>query len=372
MIIVHVVCNLHVESDGVREVVLNLSRNLQNSTDHKIIVIGPRLKSKSFSLSSWAGIDVRCFDIIGPKSFLFSFSLLSQLINLNPDVVHLHGIWSFPSWAVLRLHKISKCVLVVSPHGMLSKVALSYSRLKKLFVSKLFVLDCLESASCVHVTCKEEEADVLEFCQPKSVVLVPNGVEISPRFRSDEPVNKTVLSLGRIHKKKGLPLLLQAWKQLEVDFPSWDLIIAGPDEGGELSRLKSLSNSLGLSRCVFIGPVYGDEKHLLFSNSSVFVLSSFSENFALSVAESLASGVPVVSTKGAPWSGLIDHKCGVWVDISISGLRDGLSSLMSLSESERTRMGLNGRNWMISNFSWACISREFICLYSSLTGLRCH
>ncbi|MEZ5591148.1 MAG: glycosyltransferase [Gammaproteobacteria bacterium] len=50
----------------------------------------------------------------------------------------------------------------------------------------------------------------------------------------------------------------------------------------------------------------------MLESADLFVLPSFSENFGVVIAEALAHGVPVITTRGTPWKGLLQHGCGWW------------------------------------------------------------
>ena len=83
---------------------------------------------------------------------------------------------------------------------------------------------------------------------------------------------KTALFLGRIHPKKGLLMLVEAWARVRPD--GWQLQIAGPDETGHRVQVENAISAAGLSEIVsFLGPIYGKRKDLIFSNSDLFVLS---------------------------------------------------------------------------------------------------
>src|SRR5690606_27143605 len=143
-----------------------------------------------------------------------------------------------------------------------------------------------------------------------------------PRAQQRKPLqgSRRLLFLARIHKKKGVDVLLNAWRRLEERHPDWELTIAGPDDGGYLDGMKQLAAALQLRRVDFTGPVYGERKSTLLQSSDLYVLPTHSENFGMTVAEALAHGVPAIVTKGAPWQGLEDHQCGWWIDLSEDSL----------------------------------------------------
>ena len=137
------------------------------------------------------------------------------------------------------------------------------------------------------------------------IAIIPNGVNI-PNIKKKiaHKKRKTVISLGRIHPKKGLDILIKAWSRIEPIFNNWELKIVGPDELGHQKDLKVLIKNLNLQRVFIEPPVYGLDKDILLSRCNLFILPSKSENFALTVAESLSVEVPVIATKNTPWSGL--------------------------------------------------------------------
>ncbi len=179
----------------------------------------------------------------------------------------------------------------------------------------------------------------------------------------DLPEAPYVVSLGRIHPKKALDRLILAWRGIEPAFPDWQLKIVGPDEGGYSAVLLRLIRELGLKNVSISGPVFGDAKIELMRGAELFALSTLNENFAMTVAESLAVETPVVSTRGAPWAGLVDHKCGWWIDHGAAPMAAALREAMSLSPEARRAMGANGRAWMERDFGWRGIAEQMADVY---------
>ena len=113
----------------------------------------------------------------------------------------------------------------------------------------------------------------------------------------------------------------------------WNLIIAGSGEKTYLNKLKDLAVSLNISENIFFeGPIYGSQKVNIISSSDLFVLPTFSENFGIVIAESLSRGVPVITTKAAPWKILNERNCGLWVDNTSEGIYKGLETAFNWSD----------------------------------------
>ena len=143
-------------------------------------------------------------------------------------------------------------------------------------------------------------------------MVIPNGIDI-PNLHSDSTAGlvgdpdcgrRRLLFLGRLHPIKGIELLLEAWKVLQDVHSDWGLTIAGKGDETYVASLQALTARLKLKRVEFTGPVYGAAKTRLYVASHLFVLPTFTENFGMAIAEAQAHALPVITTRGAPWSGL--------------------------------------------------------------------
>jgi glycosyltransferase involved in cell wall biosynthesis len=165
------------------------------------------------------------------------------------------------------------------------------------------------------------------------------------------------LFLSRIHPKKGLLTLVEAWAMARPE--GWRAVVAGPDDGGHRARVVSAVNSAGLTEVFsFLDEVEGEQKAALLQRSSLFVLPSFSENFGVAVAEALGAGVPVITTTATPWEGLEWHRCGWWVDPDAESLAGALREATDLSNDSRREMGERGREFVSREFGWLGVGRR--------------
>lgn len=310
--------------------------------------------------------------VLGPKRLGRSPAMqqwLNEQVQSNSvDLLHNHGMWQmnavYPGWAARK----GSIPLVVSPRGAFSAWAMQNgSAMKKVFWPAL-QRPALECASCFHATAESEYEDIrrLGFRQP--VAIIPNGIDIpvSPQKKSGD--FRTLLFLGRLHPVKGLDALLPAWGMIQDRFPDWQLIIAGSDDGyygrgGYLEQLRGLIDRLKLERIEFIGEIFGAAKLQAYQNADLFVLPSYSENFGVTVAESLAAGTPAIVSKGAPWGGLAGKQAGWWIDVGAVPLAGCLEDSLSRPSSELEAMGSRGRSWMRSDFSWEHIGTQMADTY---------
>jgi len=316
----------------------------------------------------WSGAEAVALTTVGPAAFGYSPGLLGELKGWQPDVVHTHGLWTHHSRSVNQWARRTGRPYVTSPHGMLDPVSLGFSPRKKAISRFLFQDAALRDAQVIHATCEKELESCRKFGLKHPITVVPNGVDIPPddelAKKSGDDGRPAVLSLGRMHPQKGLDRLIRAWSLLEHRFPDWDLKMVGPGDAGYVEQMTALVAELGVKNVQISGAVAGLEKTCLLQGAELFALASLSENFALTVAESLVCGTPVISTKGAPWAGLQSHDCGWWIDHGVEPMAATLETAMSLSSEQRRDMGRRGRRWMEKDFSWNAISRQMAQMYT--------
>jgi glycosyltransferase involved in cell wall biosynthesis len=285
---------------------------------------------------------------------------------LTADVIHNHGLWVMPNISAGSAAASVPMPLVVSPRGMLAPAALAFSRWKKRAFWALLQGPVIRDAACIHVTSEQEYQEIRAFGLANPVAIIPNGIDLPELACSQSAppaIERVVLSLGRIHPKKGLARLVHAWSKVEARYPNWWLRIAGPPELGHDNELRALAVSLGLTRISVEGPIYGGAKTSAYRCADVFVLPTLNENFGLTVAEALGAGTPVISTNGAPWSGLEREGCGWWIEQGIEPLAAALADAMALPREALKAMGGKGREWMARDFSWDCVGRSMLDVY---------
>jgi glycosyltransferase involved in cell wall biosynthesis len=121
---------------------------------------------------------------------------------------------------------------------------------------------------------------------------------------------------------------------------------------------------LGDESVEFCGHVDGAEKARAFEQADLCVVPSFTENFCMVVAESLAYAVPVIASTGTPWQAVENHACGVWIDAQAPAL---VAAFRELAKADLSAMGSRGRDWMIREFSWGSVASRMLDVYRSLT-----
>lgn len=300
-----------------------------------------------------------------PPRFGFSPRLLSILGQAakDADIVHNHSLWSYPNMAAGMASPSDK-ILVTSPRGTLAPAARQRSRWRKRIFAPL-QRPAIERATCLHATSAMELQDIRAVGLRQPVILLPNGIDVPPFEPAVDRLDgrRRLLFLGRIHPIKGLEMLLDAWRVLQTRHPDWELMIAGKGDEAYAATLNAMAAELHLTRVEFRGAIYGDAKHQLFRSAEIFVLPTHTENFGMAVAEALARGVPVLTTRGAPWEGLTTSGSGWWIERDLDLMIATLDTAMQKSGEELSLMGRNGREWMIRDFGWPSIAAAMTASY---------
>lgn len=375
MHILHVVAGLPPAGGGLSELVPRLAIEAAR-LGHDVTIATVADRDEPLSAAAYeaaaCGVRIATFTPAAPRPFFFSWAMCRHLpkLVLWADVVHVHSNWTFPVWwaclSALRLQR----PLVMSPQGCLDPVRLAHSAWKKR-VAGLLDRRFLRRATLIHATSPAEEAWIRRYVGGKPwIAMIPNGVDLRPLPASPkaDPRTRQVLFLGRLHPLKGLDLLLDAWARVgaaKPDKQAWHLVIAGPDEQGTRKRLEELTRQRGLTTVSFIGAVYGADKARALDEADIFVLPSRSENFGIAVAEALAAGVPVITTKGTPW-GEIAGSCGWWVDTTAAAIGAALDEAMRLTDADRAALGAEGRRLVENRYQWPAVGRAMTDSYHLL------
>ncbi|MGJ8673013.1 glycosyltransferase [Rubritalea sp.] len=319
--------------------------------------------------ASWQGAHLRVTGAVRCRPIQWSPQFERELLASSCDILHTHGIWQHPSFVALKWKKKLKRPHIASVHGMLEPWALKNKAWKKKPVWKLWEHKNLQTADLLHAT-SQQEVDVLRALGLKApIALIANGVDCEQfNIEDDSARDKTALFLSRVHPKKGLPLLIEAWEKVKPS--GWKLEIAGPDSGGHQAELENQIKRAGLEEVIrFVGPLDGDEIRSAYSRASLFILPTYSENFGIVVAEALAASVPVITTKGAPWEILERENIGWWTEPSVEGIREALYEATCIKSLEDLReMGRRAPQVVREEYSWATISQQFSECYAWVLG----
>lgn len=247
-----------------------------------------------------AGIEVIAAPVRGPRAIGYAPALLPALLAADLDVVHLHGIWMYPSLAGARWTAATGRPYLISPHGMLDPWILARGRAKKALARAGYERRSWRAATRLHALTGAEAADIARATgrDPAAIDIVPNAVAPSPSASAHPAEPPFLLSLGRIHPKKNVDALIDGWLASQGPARGWSLVIAGWGEPDHVAALAARLARLAHPAIRFVGPAYGAEKARLLATARFLVLPSFSEGLPMAILEAWAARTPTIMSAG--------------------------------------------------------------------------
>jgi glycosyltransferase involved in cell wall biosynthesis len=214
----------------------------------------------------------------------------------------------------------------------------------------------------------------------EKIAIIPNGIDLSeyvnlpPKGAFKKKFNipedrKIILYLGRIHKIKGIDILIKAYAYMRNKMNLRDivLVIAGPDDG-YLNEAKRLAQALDVSNHVlFTGPLYGEDKMAAYIDSEVYVLPSRYETFPMAILEAYACGKPVVASEVGGLRDLVKNgETGLlFKPEDVKQLAERISNILN-DDKMAEEMGLRGRNFVEEDFTIEKIIEKLEKLYEEV------
>lgn len=262
------------------------------------------------------------------------------------DIYHTNGMWMHCNHETCTIAREKGKPYVITPHGMLYPQALARSAWKKKLLLNLGGVEKdLRHATCIHATCDVEMKHYRDLGYTNPVAIIPNPVPI-PSFinelSSDRPT-KRIGFLGRLHPRKNVKGLIEAWISLGNEIKDAQLIIMGKGDDEYEATLKTLVRQHGLNNVQFSGFITGRDKFECLASLTALCVPSDFENFGMIVTEALSVGTPVIASLGTPWQELNTKHCGWWVDNDVETLADTISQALSLPQEAIDEMGNNGK-----------------------------
>ena len=301
----------------------------------------------------------------------FEFNLDLEYIINDFDIVHIYGVWRpFLIKIFLTSKKLGKKI-IISPIGALEPWSLSQKKIKKYIAWHVYQKKILKNADIIHATSDIEAENILKKKINNKIIVIGHGLDIDYNFVPKLKVEKNkkrLVFFSRIHKKKGLLELISIWKNLK-NSSNWQLHIYGPvsDKKYFEKMIFEIKKNELSDKIIYFNPVFElENKKKILQNSDGFILPSKSENFGISIGESLSNAVPVLTTLETPWKIINDYKAGYVFNFSKKNIQNYLDKFMSLNDDERYRMGLNGLTLVKENFDSQSIFKKYEDLYSSL------
>ena len=346
----------------------NLSKHLAER-GHEVTIFTTDFELDKDYIQSLDGIRVVPFHCIANIGLMLISPEMKKQLNGeigNFDAIHMHNFRSYQN--IVAYHYAKKCNIpyVLQARGSVLPF-FQKQRLKKIF-DLFFGYKILRDASKVIALTKTEIEQYKKMGVDKDKIeIVPNGIDLSEydnlpgkgEFRRKYSIGddeKMVLYLGRLHKIKGIDLLVKAFSDLVKELDNVKLVIAGPDDGF-LPMLKKQIEDLKIGdKILFTGPLYKRDKLEAYVDADVYVLPSVYETFPNTVLEACACGTPVIVTDRCGIADFVE-KVGYVVEYDKDQLREAIFKVLN-DEGLRRRFGEEGRKWVRKEFGWDKVVRK--------------
>jgi len=335
------------------------------------------LTSAGDAVSETHDLEVTTLPVRGPRRYGFMPGLAGALDGAGLDLLHVHGIWMYPTLAARRWAERNGKPFLVSPHGMLDAWALRNGRWRKCAAWNLYEHRNLSRAACLHALSHAELRAMRALRLANPVAVIANGAAVPAAPVGSGPAangRKTLLFLGRLHPKKGLAELIEAWRRLKQQRPDlvgrWLLVLAGWDDGGHEAGLRALVREAGLVDDVhFPGAVFGEDKERLLRGAAAMILPSHSEGMPMSVLEAWSYELPVFMSAACNLPEGFAAGAAMEVRPEPAHIATALAGTLDDAAALR-RMGEHGRALVVERFAWAKVADETLALYGWLAGAR--
>ncbi|SOD18600.1 XrtY-associated glycosyltransferase XYAG1 [Pedobacter xixiisoli] len=324
------------------------------------------------------GVKVYYFKRITKDHTHFSPSLfwfLHQLITKEKKkgrkselVVHIHAWWNLVSIFSCLIAKLNGVKVVLSPRGMLTSYSLTNRNSKVKNIIHFLLGKKLLKYCYIHATSDKEQRDVRQTCSVNGVTVIPNFVEfpkLSAVSNQETSISNNeiyrLIFLSRIEQKKGLELLFDALATLDIP---WQLSIAGSGEPNYVLTLQELAAKLKINdKIKWLGHIKNDHKFNLIANQDLLILTSYNENFANVVIESLAMGTPVLVSEEVGLARYVQENNLGWVS---SLTKEHLAQVITRSFSEtenRDRIRANSPKKIMLDFDNINLANQYVTIY---------
>jgi glycosyltransferase involved in cell wall biosynthesis len=371
MRVLHVIPSVSERSGGPATAIIPMCRALmREGIEVLLVTTDAGLAGINGDCFEYKGVPARFFHSQWGESFKYSRPMASWLnANIrNFGLAHIHAVFNHSSVAAARACHAAGVPYVIRPLGTLDPWSMTQKSVRKRLFWQVSGKAMLQRAAAVHYTSEEEKLSTERRMRLNHGKVIALGIETStasdnvaehfPELARDP----YVLVLSRLHPKKGLDVLIDAFQSLETQY--WRLVIAGDGPSEYVSMLK---NKVEGDRILFTGWLEGARKEAVLGGASLLVLPSHQENFGLCVMEALARSVPVLVSPGVNLATEIAAANAGWI---ATIAKDALASKLAEAlrdEEELTRRGWAGKQ-LSQKYSWENAARELVRLYQEIVA----
>jgi glycosyltransferase involved in cell wall biosynthesis len=291
----------------------------------------------------------------------------------NSDALHLHGVWDSILFRAARAARSRGVPYVITPHGMLDPWSLAQKRWKKRFALALGYKAMLNRAAVLHLLNADERRLIAPLGLRAPMQVLANGIfleEIDPipsrdAFALNYPQlagRDYIVFIGRLHQKKGLDYLADAFRLVSAQLPHAKLVVAGPDDGARTDFEQRIDNAKLTDRVIMTGPLYGARKWMALAGAACFCLPSRQEGFSIAILEALACRIPVVVSEACHFGEVVSAGAGTETPLDPQRIAEAICRYLRDPE-RRQSAGIAGRRLVEEQYTWPKIAERSVDLY---------
>lgn len=382
MKILHVTPRYNPILGGVQECINSTSKLLAKK-GHQVTIITTNCKfceETAMDIKKF-GIDVISFDYLFDLHLFIPSPSMNKWLSDNIkefDIIHINGTRSYQNNQIFKYAKKYDVPYILQPHGSMQRIT-EIKSLKFMYdmiwgnqiyrnASKVIALNKTELDSCIRMGVKEE-----------NVVILPNGVNLEDfknlpkrgEFRKKYAINpetKVLLYLGRLHKSKGLDLLIDAYAKTMMQIEDSVLLVAGPDGGfGEI--LKKRSEKLSINdKIIFTGTIDEADKRRALIDSDIFVTPRF-YGFPITFCEACACRLPIITSSAGDSLDWIDNRVGYVLNYDAESFCNAIVNILN-DKNILTKFRHECKRMAEYKFNWPVITEQLELIYDSVSHKR--
>ena len=330
-----------------------------------------------------AGIPLHIFAISPPRAITRSSALnrflKGQLHRF--DLLHIHAIWETGLADAAAIFRNAGKPTVITAHGMLDRWQLKRSALKKSLAQRFLGTGAmLHGADALLYGSEEEASEAVALGLPGRAVIVPNGVTLGEkdgdpvagerlrdRFPELREWDRTVLFFSRLHPKKGLDLLVEAFGRVHRDFPGAGLLCAAiAQDQAYAATIRSRIADLQPANIVLVADPQGLTAQEAFAVADIFCLPSHQEGFSMAILEAAAAGLPELITDKCHIPEIARVGAGLVVPDTVDAIEAGLRELLAMDSASLAAMGRRGTQLIADRFTWGRVAERLIVAYGEV------
>jgi glycosyltransferase involved in cell wall biosynthesis len=290
------------------------------------------------------------------------------------DFVHMHGVWEQLLKVAASAASRLGVPYAIVPHGMLDPWSLSQKKFKKKLALAMGVRQMLGRAAFLHVLNEDEKRLIEPLGLRCPMEVIPNGIFLeelrdlppSGSFYAANPQlngRPYILFLSRLHYKKGLDYLADAFAILAQKNATAQLVVAGPDGGAREPFVQQIASKNLRQRVHIVPPLYGKDKWAALLDAACFCLPSRQEGFSMAILESLACGVPAVISQSCHFPEVQQSGAGFVLPLQADAFADALQRVLEDADL-RQRMGSAARELATTRYTWHAVAEQTLHAYA--------